>query len=41
VSAQETYTRLGRTWLFDRWSDGGARLQDITIPATASALTAF
>ena len=41
VAAEETYTRLGRAWLFDRWSDGGARLHNITIPAAASALTAF
>ena len=41
VAAEETYTRLGRTWLFDRWSDAGARLHNITIPAAASALTAF
>jgi PKD repeat protein/glucose/arabinose dehydrogenase len=40
VSAQETYTRLGRTWVFDSWSDGGARLHNITIPASASSLTA-
>jgi PKD repeat protein/glucose/arabinose dehydrogenase len=40
VSAQETYTRLGVTWLFERWSDGDARLHDITIPSTATTLTA-
>jgi PKD repeat protein len=40
VSAETTYTRLGVTWLFDRWSDRGARLHDIVIPPVASTLTA-
>jgi len=40
VSAGLTYERLGVHYLFDRWSDGGARTQTITIPSTASTLTA-
>ena len=34
-------TRVWAGWLFDRWSDAGARLHNLTIPAAASALTAF
>jgi PKD repeat protein len=40
VSAPAEITRDGDVWTFDRWSDGGARQHDITIPAAASTLTA-
>lgn len=40
VSAPAQITRGGETWTFAGWSDGGARVHDITVPATASTLTA-
>jgi PKD repeat protein/glucose/arabinose dehydrogenase len=40
VSAATEFVSGGRLWRFDSWSDGGARLHDVTIPATASTLTA-
>jgi glucose/arabinose dehydrogenase/PKD repeat protein len=40
VSAAEGFTSDGRPFLFDGWSDGGARSHDITVPASATALTA-
>jgi glucose/arabinose dehydrogenase len=40
VSAVAQVTSGGRVWNFDHWSDGGTRLHDITVPATASTLTA-
>jgi glucose/arabinose dehydrogenase len=40
VSAAQRFTRGGTTYEFRSWSDGGARLHDITIPATALALKA-
>jgi glucose/arabinose dehydrogenase len=40
VSAASRFTKDGRTYLFDSWSDGGDRLHEITVPATATTLTA-
>ncbi|MBJ7330107.1 MAG: PQQ-dependent sugar dehydrogenase [Solirubrobacteraceae bacterium] len=40
VSAAERFTRDGRMWEFTGWSDSGARLHDIAIPASALTLTA-
>ena len=40
VSAAQQFSQAGQTWEFDNWSDGGARLHDITIPATDTTLTA-
>jgi glucose/arabinose dehydrogenase len=40
VSATEQFVQGGRTWEFQSWSDGGARVHNVTIPATATTLTA-
>ncbi|MFP5362537.1 MAG: discoidin domain-containing protein [Thermoleophilia bacterium] len=40
ISAALTYDRLGTQYLFDHWSNGGARTQTITIPDSPSAVTA-
>ncbi len=40
VSAPETTTYHGRTYRFDRWSDGGARQHDVTVPAADTTLRA-
>jgi glucose/arabinose dehydrogenase len=40
ISAAESFLADGREWIFERWSDGGARLHDVTVPAGASTLTA-
>jgi glucose/arabinose dehydrogenase/PKD repeat protein len=40
VSAANEFARSGRLYRFDSWSDGGARSHDVTIPSTASTLTA-
>ncbi|MGI8512450.1 MAG: hypothetical protein ACR2NH_07460 [Solirubrobacteraceae bacterium] len=40
VSAAERFERDGRTYGFDHWSDDGAALHDITVPAAAATLTA-
>ena len=40
VSAAQEFTQGARTYVFDSWSNGGSRLQDITIPASALTLTA-
>lgn len=40
VSAAQQFTQAGHTWEFDRWSDGGARAHNVTVPATATTLTA-
>ena len=40
VSAAESFTTSGRRYVFERWSDGGARVHDIAIPAGASGLVA-
>ncbi len=41
VSAAFAYERQGLHYVFDRWSDGGARSHEITVPSSASALTAI
>jgi glucose/arabinose dehydrogenase/PKD repeat protein len=41
VSAAERFFSGGAEYVFDRWSDGGARQHDLTIPATATTLTAY
>ena len=40
VSAAQQFTQAGHTWVFDNWSDGGARLHNLTVPASATTLTA-
>ena len=40
VSAAQSFASGGRNYAFSAWSDGGARQHDITVPATASTLTA-
>ena len=40
VSAAQTFTRNGATYVFERWSDDGARQHQLTIPARAATLTA-
>jgi glucose/arabinose dehydrogenase/PKD repeat protein len=40
ISAAERFVAGGRDWIFERWSDGGARLHDVTVPASAATLTA-
>jgi PKD repeat protein/glucose/arabinose dehydrogenase len=40
ISAPPQITRGGKTWTFAGWSDGAARAHEITIPATASTVTA-
>jgi glucose/arabinose dehydrogenase len=40
ISAAERFVAGGQEWIFERWSDGGARLHDVTIPASAATLTA-
>ena len=40
VSAAQSFTTGGSTYVFERWSDGGARVHDIRIPAGASGLIA-
>ncbi len=40
VSAAAGFTSGGRPYRFDSWSDGGTLSHDITIPATATTLTA-
>jgi hypothetical protein len=40
ISAAESFVAGGREWIFERWSDGGARLHDVTVPAFAATLTA-
>ena len=41
ISAADQFTAPnGSTYAFESWSDGGARLHDITIPATDTTLTA-
>ena len=41
VAADERFTSNGRTFIFDRWSDGGARSHDIRVPASDTTLRAF
>jgi glucose/arabinose dehydrogenase/PKD repeat protein len=40
VSAAEGFTSDGRPFVFDGWSDGGARSHELTVPAAATTLTA-
>lgn len=40
VSAAQRFVKDGRVWEFTGWSDGGARLHDLTIPASALSLKA-
>ena len=40
VSAGERFVSGGREWIFDHWSDGGARAHDVTVPASTTTLTA-
>ena len=40
VGAGEQLIHGGRTYVFERWSDGGARLHEITIPDQATTLVA-
>ena len=40
ISAADSFVKSGRRWVFDHWSDGGARLHDITVPASAVTYTA-
>jgi glucose/arabinose dehydrogenase/PKD repeat protein len=40
ISTADPFIAGTTTWLFDRWSDGGTRLHNITIPATDSTVTA-
>ena len=40
VSAPAALEQGGRRFLFDRWSDGGARLHEIVIPDRDLTLTA-
>ncbi len=40
ISAGDTFQSGGRVWNFDHWSDSGAQLHDITIPASSFTHTA-
>jgi Bacterial Ig domain len=40
ISAADRFLSGGREWVFDQWSDGGARVHDVTVPASAITLTA-
>ena len=40
VSAAQQFTQTGHTWDFESWSDGGARLHNLTVPASPTTLTA-
>jgi PKD repeat protein len=40
ISAGERFASGGREYVFDRWSDGGARQHDVVIGATDSTVTA-
>src|SRR4051794_23928958 len=41
VAAGDSFSAAdGKRYVFDSWPDGGARLHDITIPSTATTLTA-
>jgi glucose/arabinose dehydrogenase/PKD repeat protein len=40
VTAADRFNKGGRVYQFSGWSDGGARVHDITVPASASTLTA-
>jgi len=40
ISAAEQFTTGGKTYEFVSWSDGGARVHNVTVPSTPSTLTA-
>jgi glucose/arabinose dehydrogenase len=40
VSAEPSFQVGGRTWVFDRWSDGGEAAHTLTVPDTETTLTA-
>jgi glucose/arabinose dehydrogenase len=40
ISAADRFLSGGREWVFERWSDGGARVHDVTVPASAVTFTA-
>ena len=40
ISAGERFVSGGREYVFDRWSDGGARQHDVVVGATDSTVTA-
>jgi hypothetical protein len=40
ISAADRFLSGGREWVFDHWSDGGARVHDVTVPASAVTFTA-
>ncbi|MEY2571560.1 MAG: hypothetical protein QOE63_1910, partial [Acidimicrobiaceae bacterium] len=41
ISAADQFTAAdGKTYVFDSWSDGGARSHDLTVPAASATLTA-
>jgi glucose/arabinose dehydrogenase/PKD repeat protein len=40
VSAAESFVSGGTTWIFQGWSDGGARLHDVTVPEAGLDITA-
>jgi glucose/arabinose dehydrogenase len=41
ISAAESFRAGPATYIFDRWSDGGARLHEIVVPAAPTTITAF
>jgi glucose/arabinose dehydrogenase len=40
ISATDRFVAGGSEWVFDRWSDGGERAHDITVPPSATTFTA-
>ena len=40
ISAGQAFTRDGRLYVFERWSDGGAQAHEIVVPAVDSTLVA-
>jgi 6-phosphogluconolactonase (cycloisomerase 2 family)/PKD repeat protein len=40
VAALDSFTANGSRWVFDSWSDGGARVHDVTMPASNLNLVA-
>jgi glucose/arabinose dehydrogenase len=41
ISAADRFVAGGSEWVFDRWSDGGERAHDITVPASATTFIAY
>jgi hypothetical protein len=41
ISAADRFVSGGSEWVFDRWSDGGERAHDITVPASATTFIAY